>query len=256
MSGIPLLPSDASEILKLLETSVGFEQFTALLLPGLIAILVYDLRIPGERRKYGEIVLAIVVYSALLDLVGLAAGAGIPHMPAALFIGIFAIFVPGLIGWFAVDLREFLAREGLALSPYPMAWDQIFRRLGSSDELYGLVVTLSDGRKVGGIYDTTSFVSSFPADGDILIGAPCEVEQTSGLFLQRIATSYGLYIKRSDVLTVEVRELKSAFRKQEPSSKPTNERDHGRTENPEMDASSEGTARSEDRDSGVDPHDD
>jgi len=152
MNGIPLLladgtdllklPANASEILKVLATKAGVEQFFALLLPGLIAILIYDLRVPGERRKYGEIVLAIIVYSALLDLLALGVGALIPKMPTAAFIGIFAVLVPGVVGWFAVDLREFLARQGLALSPFPMAWDQLFRRLGSSNELYGLVVTL------------------------------------------------------------------------------------------------------------------
>jgi hypothetical protein len=227
MDEIPLLPSDAREILKLLEMKTGIEQFIFLLLPGLIAILLYDIRVPSERRKYGETVLAIVVYSALLDLVGLAAGVFIPNMPAPLFVGIFAVLVPAIVGWFTVDVREALAREGLALSPYPMAWDQLFRRLGSSSELYGLVITLSDGRKVGGIYDSTSFVSSYPADGDLLIGAPCEVEQTTGLFLQRIATSYGLYIKRSDVLAIEVRELKSAFKEQDKAHKPPNKGDHG-----------------------------
>jgi len=166
-------------------------------------------------------------FTAPCCLFGIAGGALFPKMPAAFFIGIFAVLVPALVGWFAVDLRELLAREGLALSPFPMAWDQVFRRLGSSDELYGLVVTLSDGRKVGGIYDTTSFVSTYPADGDLLIGAPCEVNQETGIFERRIATSYGLYIKRSDVLAIEVRELKSAFGVQEPSGQPPNEANHG-----------------------------
>ncbi len=227
MNDFKLFPTDANEILKVLETKTGLEQFVTLLLPGLIAILIYDLRVPGKRRKYGEIVLAIVVYSATLDLIGIAGGALFPKMPAALYIGIFAVLVPALVGWFAVDLRELLAREGLALSPFPMAWDQVFRRLGTSDELYGLVVTLSDGRKVGGIYDMTSFVSTYPADGDLLIGAPCEVNQETGIFEGRIATSYGLYIKRSDILAIEVRELKSAFGVQELSGQSPNEENHG-----------------------------
>ncbi len=70
-----------------------------------------------------------------------------------------------------------------------MAWDQLFRRLGSSDELYGLVVTLNDGRKVGGIYEDTSFVSTYPADGDLLIGKPCEVDQETGTFSHLISSS-------------------------------------------------------------------
>jgi len=85
----------------------------------------------------------------------------------------------------------------------------------------------NDGRKIGGIYDSTSFVSTFPADGDLLIGAPCEVNPKSGLFVRRLATSYGLYIKRSDVLAIEVRELKTAFGVEEPSEQTTNQENHG-----------------------------
>jgi hypothetical protein len=220
-------PTDANEILKELQTTTGLERFIALLVPGLVAILVYDLRVPSERRNYGEMVLAIVVYSCLLDIVGFVAGGLLPGMSAVAFIVVFAVLIPAIIGWFAVDVREWLAQEGLALSPFPMAWDQLFRRLGSSKELYGLVITLSDGRKVGGIYEGNSFVSTYPADGDLLIGVPCVVDQKTGRFVNVIATSYGLYLKREDILAIEVRELRSAFIVQEPVETPPNEGAHG-----------------------------
>jgi len=239
-SGVPLLPAEASELLKTLTMQTGLAQFVALLLPGLVAILVYDLRVPSEQRKYGEMVLAIVVYSGLLDLLGFAIVDLVPKTPTWALIGGVGVIVPALVGWVAVDAREWLSRQGYALSPFPMAWDQLFRRLGASKELYALIFTMSDGRKVGGIYDSTSFASTYPAEGDVLIGAPCEYDKETGLFLHRIKTSYGLYIKRADVLAIEVRELKSAFKAKPQAT--AKEGDHGRAADPEMDPPTGGSA--------------
>jgi hypothetical protein len=68
----------------------------------------------------------------------------------ALVIG---ILVPALIGWFVVDIRDWLAQHGYAVAPMPKAWDAFFKRLAQSNERAILVATLVDGRKVGGFWD-------------------------------------------------------------------------------------------------------
>ncbi len=43
-----------------------------------------------------------------------------------------------------------------------------------------IVLTLSDGRKIGGVWEGNGFVSTYRADGDILIAVPYVLDQETG----------------------------------------------------------------------------
>lgn len=109
------------DIIALLASQAGVLKFFTLLFPGFFALLVYDQRVPGERRKFGDLGIALVGYSVLIDVPAfiylqfrpLAAD---DHRAAAVFISVAGLLIPGLIGWFIVDLRAFLAKRGQVLA--------------------------------------------------------------------------------------------------------------------------------------------
>jgi len=45
---------EAADALSFFSTEAGQWRFLALLFPGVIALAIYDLRVPGERRKWGD----------------------------------------------------------------------------------------------------------------------------------------------------------------------------------------------------------
>jgi hypothetical protein len=113
----------------------------------------------------------------------------------------FDIVIPAVVGWLVVDLREFLANRGYILSAMPKAWDAFFNRMAGTP--MAIVLTLSDGRKIGGYWAENPVASSFPADEDLLITVPVTVDQKNGNFLKRVEGAKGLLIKRDDILTLE-----------------------------------------------------
>jgi hypothetical protein len=100
-----------------------------------------------------------------------------------------------------------LSKKGLALSPVPTAWDELFARLASLKTAVAIVLTLVDGRKIGGIWERHGFVSTYPADGDILIAVPCVLNQETGRIRESVAGARAMLVKRSDILTIEVFDL-------------------------------------------------
>lgn len=177
------------DLLGMFSSLDAIVRFIVLLLPGFVAIAVYDLRIPGERRKFGEMGIALVVYSLVCDVIGVVyvLVMGIrpadPETPVWQFLAftiIVGFVVPGVIGWRMVDLREWLSIRGFALDPMPKAWDAYFKRLSKSTVPLLLVVTLSDGRRVGGVWDRYAFTSTYPADEDLFVGTVCQLNQETG----------------------------------------------------------------------------
>jgi hypothetical protein len=177
---------------------------------------VYDLRVPGERRNYADLGIALVGYSVLIDVIAfvflrlhpISLNQTLPVVFFAVFAG---LIMPVAAGWFIVELRELLARRGLVKSSMPTAWDYLFTELGKQHEAVAIVVTLSDGRRIGGFWAENPFASSYPADEDLLITVPCTIDQVTGQILKRIAGAKGLLVKRGDILTIEIFDAQAAI---------------------------------------------
>jgi hypothetical protein len=142
---------EAGDVLSYFSTQAGAARFFALLFPGFVALAVYDLRVPGERRKLGDMGVALVAYSVLIDGVSMVYLSlfPIPQGETArmvVFGLVTDVLVPALIGWFAVDIRQRLAARGFVLSAMPTAWDEFFGRLARLPDhvSVALVITLSD----------------------------------------------------------------------------------------------------------------
>jgi len=197
---------EASDVLAFFASHESSMRFFALLFPGFVATAVYDLRIPAERRKWADMGIALVAYSIAVDAIVALVLFWWPVPPQDLartiLLGvIFDVLAPMLIGWYMVDLREFLARNGLILSSWPKAWDAFYNRFRKTP--VALVITLSNGRKVGGFWAEDPIASSFPAEEDIFLPAVTEIDQESGIFVKRNPMALGLLVKRSDILTIE-----------------------------------------------------
>lgn len=201
---------EVSDVLAFFAAQAGTLEYFALFFPGFVALAVYDLRVPGERRKFGDMGVALVAYSVLIDSLSAVYLWRFPipkdDKTATIIVGVVAdLLVPALIGWFVVDLREALAAKGWVLSAIPKAWDEFFGRLAKlpDSESVALVIKLSNGDRVGGFWAEGPFASSFPRDEDLYIPAPVLIDQESGRFIERVSNSRGLLLKRDDIMSIE-----------------------------------------------------
>ncbi len=80
----------------------------------------------------------------------------------------------------------------------PKAWDYHFGK----EEPYWVLITLKDGKKIGGFLGTHSFASSFPAEEDLYIEELWVIDE-EGKFKERIENSGGCLIRRNDINFIE-----------------------------------------------------
>lgn len=220
---------EAADVLAFFASHDAAVRFFALLFPGFVATAVYDLRIPSERRKWADMGLALVAYSIGIDAIVAIVLFWWPlpkdDTTRTLMLGVlFDVVAPVLIGWFMLDARERLARNGYILSSWPKAWDAFYNRFRKTP--VALVLTLSNGRRVGGFWAEDPIASSYPADEDIFLPAVVEVDQETGTFVKRNPIALGLLVKRADILMIEafdalaMAELAAARAQQQPTSSP------------------------------------
>jgi hypothetical protein len=89
----------------------------------------------GRTSEMGRHGVALVAYSILIDIFAASYLKFFPIAPTAIgrtvaFVVVSALLIPALVGWFVVNVREFLAEKGLVLSAMPTAWDEFFHRIG------------------------------------------------------------------------------------------------------------------------------
>lgn len=199
-----------TDIVSLFETANGALRFFALLVPGFVALAVYDLRVPGERRRLGDMAVALVAYSVFVDGIVALYMALFPLPKSAAVTNVFAasladVLIPVLLGWFAVDVRNELSRRGLVLPAVPKAWDEFFNRLARSpgDSPLALIVTLNDGRQLAGLWTDEPFASSFPNEEDLLFTVPLQFDPHTGQVGGRLRYSHAVLLKRADIVSIE-----------------------------------------------------
>src|SRR6202790_3001159 len=115
---------EAADVLSFFATQAGALRFFALLFPGFVAVSIYDLRIPGERRKFGDMGIALVAYSIVIDSLSALVLFWFPiskdNVAGTIFVGfMFDVVIPIAVGWYVVNLREWLASKGLVLWAVP-----------------------------------------------------------------------------------------------------------------------------------------
>jgi len=179
--------------------------FIAFFVPGFISIKVYDLFLPVERRDASRVVLDAVTFSCVnyallswlifLDIhYKLAEKA--PDWHAAILVVL--LFVsPALLAVGYLLLRRTKLVTKYIPHPTVKPWDYVFGKRKS----YWTILHLNDGTSIGGMYDTESFASSYPAQEQIYIQQVWEIEGRR--FVRPVDRSSGTIVSGKDIKSIE-----------------------------------------------------
>lgn len=184
--------------------------FGAFVLPGFVAWKISQLRLPHGEQKPQDVILEILGYgianALLASLCGLSPTrwTAWPTNIVALAEFFVAVFVlPVVLALSASFLTERLAEAGFFVAGHPTAWDRlVLARLRK--EPFFVLITLRDGRKVGGAFLDHGYASNYPYHRDILIDQVWEIDQETGTFIRLVSGEAGLYVLGKDVLTLEI----------------------------------------------------
>lgn len=180
--------------------------FIAFVIPGFISIKVYDLFVPTDRKEIGKYLIDAVAYScinyALVSWMLILAERNKlyenhPFWFFLLVLSVLFIFpiIWAVLFWWLRKNRFFTKRiPHLVDKP----WDYVF----SKQESYWIIVYLNDGTKFGGMYDTESFASTYPAEEQIYLQQVWEVDEKRK-FLKPVERSRGVIISKKDIKAIE-----------------------------------------------------
>lgn len=179
--------------------------FIAFFIPGFISIKVYDIFIPSEKKNAQNTILDAVTYScinyALLSWllyidIRFAFQQKLPLVHSLILL--LVLFVsPVLLAFFYMWLRKTKIVREYIPHPIQKPWDYFFGK----QESYWVIIELNDGTKIGGIYDSDSFASSFPAEEQIYLQQVWEIEDRK--FIKPIERSRGIIVSGGNIKHIE-----------------------------------------------------
>lgn len=195
----------------ILQTTSTLLTFIIFIVPGFVFFRVYESLLAGVRQKVNEIVVDIIIFSFVVDaiclpfysivirisddisrsiLLGLIALVGLVALPSGLAIGIF-------------KMKTELALRGMIPDPIKRPWDKFFQTVSAKSVNLGVVVTLTDGTKVGGRFVDHAFASSAPEEEQLLIGQTWKLDNVNDSFLEPIDNSLGFIVDKKDCVLIE-----------------------------------------------------
>ena len=175
-------------------------------IPGFISMKVYSLIMAVERRDFSKDLLEAIAYSAI-NFAALSWLVFIintdrfyySHRGWYYFLTFVVMFIVPMV-WPFVFLKlsslPFIAKH--ILHPVLKPWDYVFGK----KESYWAIVHLKNGLKIGGVYDTESFASSYPAKEQIYLQQVWELDE-KGAFIKPIDRSKGIIIMGDDIVALE-----------------------------------------------------
>jgi uncharacterized protein DUF6338 len=200
---------DVGKILEALAKPEGIIAFLVLIAPGFVAIRTIELRISGEQRKASDAIIDILLFSIVTDLIwGVILHAFRIEQWTSLSLW---LLLPGLIAFvfltpiglvFAyVAGRKMLARPGVAMDMEPKPWGWVFNEY--LQEPVQIVLTLTDGRRVGGLWQDPSYASGYPADEQIFFSEVYSVDGATGELIAPIPHHRGILVDKTIIEYVE-----------------------------------------------------
>jgi Family of unknown function (DUF6338) len=186
--------------------------------PSVVALWVHDQFVPSERRDWLGMLFWLVSYGAFNFLVYYLLSPFIntiiPPITAPDPLGkglidyrsiLFAAFIlPAVVGFITAILPQApwfqKLFRGKLLHPTPTAWDFIFSERTKS---YLIMFHMKSGAKIGGLYSTQSYVSSFPTSQEIYVEEVWRIDEQGG-WLDPIEDSAGAFIKMEECTHVEL----------------------------------------------------
>jgi hypothetical protein len=204
------------DFFKLFESfgSVTVEQllaFAMLVVPGFISLRIYEMKRGGESRKANEYLVDVIVYSFVTDLVAFGALALVSAFvpPAAqaatkIVVGLvsFAAVPIGLaVGWF--EFRARMVRGGIVPDTASNSWYALFQRAAKEGVALAVVLTMRDGRKIGGRLRNPEQTASRMEGDDVLLDEVWTIDQDRARFLEAVQGSFGMLVHKADCETIE-----------------------------------------------------
>lgn len=115
-----------------------------------------------------------------------------------------AFIIPAIVGFITATLPQATWFQklfrGKLLHPTPTAWDFIF---GDRTKSYLIMFHLKSGAKIGGLYSSKSYVSSFPTSQEIHIEEVWQIDEQGG-WIDPIEDSAGAFIKMEECTHFEL----------------------------------------------------
>lgn len=181
--------------------------FIGFVIPGFIAIKVYDLINPSSTRESSKHLIDAVAYSSinyacLVWPIIYIEATKIPNQHPFLYrlFYFFVLFVfPVFMAWGWSQLRKTEYFQRNAPHPTLRPWDFVF----SQRKYYWVKVTLKDGTKLAGPYAERSFASSSPAEEQIYLEESWIINSDGG-FERPKERSDGVIIMASEISYVEL----------------------------------------------------
>lgn len=174
--------------------------FLVVVMPGIIAIKVYDLFYPPEKRDFGSSLLEAMAYG----LINLAIW-GVPlfqinqkawmeqHLfEYALLSAGFLAISPALLAWGTVKLRNTRFVSSRLGYLNKTAWDDFFKR---QQECW-ILFHMKDGKMMGGYFGEKSYVSTFPQQPEIYVEEVWRVDDR-GAFVEKVEGTLGMVIRQA-----------------------------------------------------------
>ncbi|RRR67419.1 MAG: hypothetical protein EI684_18995 [Candidatus Viridilinea halotolerans] len=180
--------------------------FIAFVVPGFIAIKVYELLVPSRYTDSSRQIVDAVSYSCinyailLLPIYFVERSLGFENAPVRyILFWSFVLFVAPIIWVMAWRLlRQWRIFQSFIPHPVQKPWDFVFGKR----RCYWVVVTLKDGDKIAGKFCDESFASSAPAEEQIYLEEEWVLNQEGG-FERPAFNSAGIIILASEIRSVE-----------------------------------------------------
>jgi hypothetical protein len=177
------------------------------LVPGFVAFKLDQQLRPQTLRNATDSILEIIAYSLVNDLLwspvfNFAALQGFPTSVKSWLFTIVVVVVSPTILTIAYSFGvNVLASKGVIPSPIAKPWDHFFSRVAKGKEI-GVILTLRDGARIGGVYRPPAFASSFPANEQLFLAETWLIDDGGG-FERQIKDSAGMMIDKDDILILE-----------------------------------------------------
>lgn len=180
--------------------------FLLFAIPGFVALKTYSTLLPTGHKDTSQQLLDAVAYSCINYAIFFAPIYFVQENNVAsshpIVYGTFLAFVllvaPAVWATLYVNLRASSLFQRIAPHPTADAWQFLF----SQRERYWVIVTLQDGQKIGGRFDSKSFASSAPAPHQLYLEERWEISEEGGLERPRSGTN-GVLIVCSTISSVE-----------------------------------------------------
>ena len=186
--------------------------FFAFVVPGFVSIRVFSLLHPVETKQLKDNILEAIAFSSMNFAV--LAWAIIPisdprfldNNPWLFYSAILLVFLVAPTLWPVVLIRllSFLQNKQVILGQLPTAWDHFFSRR----EGCWVIAHLPDGRRIGGLFGSSSYATSYPNEGHLYIEELWDLD-ANGAFRERIEGTQGVILRPEDYQFVEIFEWSS-----------------------------------------------